>query len=71
LLVLELKEFYTRYANDVIATTAFGLKVDSLKQPTNEFFMMGQEATSFGSLKWFFFLSVPKLMKVRTVSNII
>jgi cytochrome P450 family 9 len=71
LLVLELKEFYTRYTNDVIATAAFGLRVDSLKQPTNEFFMMGQEATSFGSLKWILFLSVPKVMKVRTVQNIL
>lgn len=67
LLVLELKEFYTRYTNDVIATTAFGLKVDSLKQPTNEFYMMGQDATSFGALKWLFFLSIPKVMKVSTL----
>jgi hypothetical protein len=69
LLVLELKEFYTRYTNDVIATTAFGLRVDSLKQPTNEFYMMGQEATGFGAFKFFLFLSIPKVMKVRTVCS--
>jgi cytochrome P450 family 9 len=46
-----MKNFYTRYTNDVIATTAFGLGVDSLRQPTNEFYMMGQEATSFGAVK--------------------
>jgi cytochrome P450 family 9 len=67
LLILELKEFYTRFTNDVIATTAFGLKVDSLKQPTNEFYMMGQGATNFGAMRLFMFLAIPKVVKVRTV----
>jgi hypothetical protein len=55
----------------VIATTAFGLKVDSLQQPTNKFYMMGQEATNFGLMKWFFVLALPKIMKVSqdTVSD--
>jgi cytochrome P450 family 9 len=48
----------------VIATTAFGLKVDSLQQPTNEFYMMGQEATNFGVMKWFLVLALPKIAKV-------
>ncbi|KAJ4428808.1 hypothetical protein ANN_25801, partial [Periplaneta americana] len=63
ILVLELKDFYTRYATDVIATTAFGIGVDSLKQPKNEFFMMGQSATNFGPLKMFLFLSIPRLLQ--------
>jgi hypothetical protein len=67
LLILDIKELFTRYTNDVIATTAFGLRVDSLKQPSNEFYTMGQEATSFGVIKWIIFLSIPKVMKVRTV----
>ncbi|KAJ4428844.1 hypothetical protein ANN_25837 [Periplaneta americana] len=62
-LILELKDFYTRYANDVIATTAFGIGVDSLKQPTNEFYMLGQDITYLGGLrvfKWIFFVMMPK-----------
>ncbi|PSN52374.1 hypothetical protein C0J52_06738 [Blattella germanica] len=62
-LVLELKEFFTRYANDVIATTAFGVSVDSLKQPKNKFFMMGQEATNMGSWRFFAFFTIPKIME--------
>ena len=68
-LVLELKEFYTRYTNDVIATAAFGIRVDSLKQPTNEFYMMGQDLTYIGgvrALKWFAYMFMPKLMQVST-----
>ncbi|XP_023717565.1 cytochrome P450 9e2 isoform X1 [Cryptotermes secundus] len=70
LLVLEVKELYARYTNDVIATTAFGLKVDSLKHPTNEFYMMGQDATSFGAIKWLIFLSIPKVMKFLGINLI-
>jgi hypothetical protein len=66
-LILELKDFYTRYANDVIATVAFGIAVDSLKQPGNEFYKMGQELTYMGgfrAFKWLIYVSMPKLMQV-------
>jgi hypothetical protein len=66
-LVLELKEFYTRYTNDVIATAAFGIGVDSFKQPTNEFYMSGQDLTYLGGLrafKWLAYATMPKLMEV-------
>jgi cytochrome P450 family 9 len=69
-LILELKDFYTRYTNDVIATVAFGIGVDSLKQPTNEFYTMGQDLTHmnrFRALKWLGYISFPKLMQVSTV----
>jgi hypothetical protein len=67
-LVLELKEFYTRYTSDVIATAAFGIGVDSFKQPTNEFYMSGQDLTDLGGLRAFkmlAFVTMPKLMQVR------
>jgi hypothetical protein len=71
LLILELKDIYTRCTTDVIATTAFGLKVDSLQQPTNQFYMMGQEAANFGIMKWLVVLALPKIMEVSqdTVSE--
>lgn len=33
----EMKEFFGRYTMDVIATCAFGVKCDSLKDPNDEF----------------------------------
>jgi cytochrome P450 family 9 len=68
MLVLELKDLYTRYTNDVIATAAFGIGTDSFKNPTNEFYMMGQKAFKIGYLrmmKFFGYLISPKLMQVR------
>ncbi|XP_034830395.1 cytochrome P450 9e2-like isoform X2 [Maniola hyperantus] len=41
------KDLTARYANDVIASCAFGLKVDSHTDRNNQFFQMGTNATSF------------------------
>ena len=71
ILVLELKEFFTRYTNDVIATTAFGIGVDSLRQPKNEFFIKGQEATNFGPWRFIGLLAFPKLMLVGNIDNFV
>ncbi|KAJ8926643.1 hypothetical protein NQ314_020977 [Rhamnusium bicolor] len=68
---VEFKDIFTRYTNDVIATTAFGIKVDSLGQPNNEFYLMGKEATNFGfwkTLKFLGFALLPKLYELLKVS---
>ena len=54
--VLELKDAFTKYTNDVIATCAFGINVNSMKNPKNTFYVYGRAATSFGraqSLRFF------------------
>ncbi|XP_011705744.1 PREDICTED: cytochrome P450 9e2-like [Wasmannia auropunctata] len=45
--VMEMKEIFSRYANDVIASCAFGINVDSMRNPTNEFYTFGKKATNF------------------------
>ncbi|KAL1509574.1 hypothetical protein ABEB36_004286 [Hypothenemus hampei] len=47
---LEIKDTFSRFTNDVIATSAFGLKVDSLEEPNNTFYTMGKDVTNFSSL---------------------
>ncbi|XP_017124755.1 cytochrome P450 9c1 [Drosophila elegans] len=67
---LELKDFFTRYTNDVIATAAFGIQVNSFKDPNNEFFSFGQRISEFrfwGALKVMFYILMPKLMKALRV----
>ncbi|KAJ8953899.1 hypothetical protein NQ318_019139 [Aromia moschata] len=62
---VEMKNVCTRFSNDVIATTAFGIKVDSIREPNNEFYLMGKEATNFAgfftNLKILVYFFVPKL----------
>lgn len=41
------RDLTRRYANDVIATCAFGLKVDSYTEGDTEFFEMGKKASEF------------------------
>ncbi|XP_043283211.1 cytochrome P450 9e2-like [Venturia canescens] len=47
---LDLKDVYTRYTNDVIATAAFGVSVNSLENRDNEFYLNGKDASSFDGL---------------------
>ncbi|KAJ8973165.1 hypothetical protein NQ317_007506 [Molorchus minor] len=49
ILTVEMKDAYTRCTNDIIASAAFGIKVDSLKEPNNEFYVMGKKSTSINS----------------------
>lgn len=62
-----MKDWCTKYASDVIASCAFGINVDSLKDPDNDFFVYGNESTDLNgilSLKFFLGRSFPKLMKM-------
>jgi cytochrome P450 family 9 len=63
-----MKDLFTRYTNDVIATSAFGIGCDSLNDPKNEFYEMGKDLTNFKGVKaliFFGYMMSPKLMKVR------
>ncbi|XP_066590886.1 cytochrome P450 9e2-like [Prorops nasuta] len=70
-----MKDAFARYANDVIASCAFGLTVDSMRYPNNEFFVLGGEATNLdGILSTKFFLGknfpwLTKLLGLRMVSK--
>ncbi|KAK5641870.1 hypothetical protein RI129_010417 [Pyrocoelia pectoralis] len=46
-ITVEMKDIFTRFTNDTIASTAFGFKCDSFKEQANEFYMMGKKATNF------------------------
>ncbi|XP_055314969.1 LOW QUALITY PROTEIN: probable cytochrome P450 9f2 [Sitodiplosis mosellana] len=48
---IEMKDFFTRYTNDVIATCAFGLKINSFEDPTNEFYENGKILMDFTSIQ--------------------
>lgn len=50
LLEIDMKDTFARYSNDVIATTAFGIKVDSLNEPQNIFYQLGKTVTDFTGL---------------------
>ena len=65
---LELKDAFTKYTNDVIATCAFGIDVNSMKNPKNTFYVYGRDATNFGgraqSLRFFAARKFPWLCRL-------
>lgn len=48
---IDMKDFFSRYANDVIATSAFGIEVNSFADEDNEFFLNGKKSLEAGGLK--------------------
>ncbi|XP_067212814.1 cytochrome P450 9e2-like [Linepithema humile] len=48
-LAIETKQAFRRYTTDVIATAAFGINVNSMKEQNNEFYTRGVEVTTFSS----------------------
>ncbi|XP_017882209.1 cytochrome P450 9e2-like [Ceratina calcarata] len=64
---VELKDAFTRYTNDVIATCAFGIEVDSMKDRKNTFYVYGREATDLSGwmiMKFLLSSYLPRLAKL-------
>lgn len=63
---VEMRDLFSRYSNDAIADSFFGVRVDSLADRDNEFYVRGRAATSFDgwlSLKFLLRGVAPKLTK--------
>ncbi|XP_059610757.1 probable cytochrome P450 9f2 [Phlebotomus argentipes] len=63
----DMKDFFSRMTNDIIATCAFGFQVNSLENQKNEFFMKGKEMMDFTNIfrliKFMVFMAFPKVFE--------
>ena len=69
--VFDFRDLSSRYACDTIASTAFGLKISSLKEKDNYFYVKGMEVANFGraqTMKFFGFQSAPKIMNLLKIN---
>ncbi|XP_044728892.1 cytochrome P450 9e2-like [Chrysoperla carnea] len=69
---VELKEIFTRLTNDVIATTAFGIKIDSLRDRNNDFYRMGGMVSNFSTWRWLlsnFLPHVARFFRIGLIPN--
>ncbi|XP_018782671.1 PREDICTED: probable cytochrome P450 9h1 isoform X1 [Bactrocera latifrons] len=67
---IEMKDFFTRFTNDAIASTAFGIRINSFNDRNNEFYRTGKavtEFTGFVLFKAILFGLIPKVMKVLRI----
>lgn len=71
---VECKDIFLRFCSDNIATFAFGIKTDSLKEPNNEFFLMGKETTDLSPiwrhLRFKFMLLAPEAAAVSHSADV-
>lgn len=68
---LDMKDFFTRFTNDAIASSAFGMKADSLKDRENTFFKMGKSITNPSILlilKFFILFNFKQIFKFLKLS---
>lgn len=62
----EMKSLFSKFSTDVIATCAFGIKVDSFKDPNNDFILTGRRILDFSSLSFFI-----KFMALRLIPGVL
>lgn len=68
--IYELKDLYSRLTTNIIATCAFGLHVDTIKDRDNEFYLTGRKITNMGGIqavKFRLFEVIPKIMNFLSV----
>nr|XP_012223679.1 PREDICTED: cytochrome P450 9e2-like [Linepithema humile] len=67
---MDIKDAFTKYTNDVIATCAFGIKVDSMKDPANKFYIYGKDATDFSGMRSIKFLLLTNFPRLGRILNL-
>ncbi|XP_029170418.1 cytochrome P450 9e2-like [Nylanderia fulva] len=71
--IMEMKDIFSRYTTDVIATCAFGINVDSMRNPDNDFFKLGGKATTFDTvalIKILLYQHLPRLMNLLNLKMV-
>ncbi|CAG9860683.1 unnamed protein product [Phyllotreta striolata] len=76
LIEVDLKYTFKRFTCNVIATTVFGVRVDTLRKPDSRFYQMGLEATNTSGFRSFIYLlhylfpeSVLKFLRIKVYSE--
>lgn len=70
----EMKDIFSKYSNDVIASCAFGYKVNSVEDTQNDFYVTGKRFMNItgvlGALRLFLLRTVPAVMKLLDIQFI-
>lgn len=67
---IEMRDLFMRLISDVITTTVFGVRVNSIRDPTNDFYAMAQDIIQFpAKFNFYIFLfnTMPWLMNVLKI----
>ncbi|XP_071648319.1 probable cytochrome P450 6d4 isoform X2 [Temnothorax longispinosus] len=67
---VEMKDIFARYSTDVIMSTAFGIKSNSIEEPNNEYRMKGKKVVEANSFWIALFLFTPKIMDFFSIPTV-
>lgn len=67
---VDVKDFFAKYTNDVIAICVYGIKIDSMKDPTNKFYIYGKDISETNIAKLVFFRTFPRLWQILNLKLI-
>lgn len=68
--VFDMRDSFRRYATDVIATCAYGVSVNSMKDKSNEFYLRGVESAGFGKNLVFKAITMRLFPRLASLFNI-
>ena len=67
---INMKDIFDRYTNDVIALCIYGMKIDSIRDPTNKFYICDKDITYMSAkrnIKYIFIRTFPKLGRIFNI----
>jgi len=67
---VNMKDIFRRYINDVIALYIYGMKIDSIRDSTNKFYVCGKDITYVSAIliiKYIFIRTFPKLGRILNI----
>ncbi|KAG5345903.1 CP9E2 protein, partial [Acromyrmex heyeri] len=67
---VNMKDIFGRYTNDVIALCIYGMKIDSIRDPKNKFYVCGKDITHVSIIliiKYIFIRAFPKLGRILNI----
>nr|AKZ17701.1 cytochrome P450 monooxygenase CYP9Z63 [Tenebrio molitor] len=69
---VEMRDVITKFTNDVIANAVFGYECNSLKDPNNEFYLMGKIGTNLANFRTLFVvigsIVIPQFIKLFKIT---
>ncbi|KAG5326430.1 CP9E2 protein, partial [Pseudoatta argentina] len=67
---INMKDIFDRYTNDVIVLSIYGMKIDSIRDPTNKFYICGKNITymlAIRNINYIFIRTFPKLGRILNI----
>lgn len=67
---VNMTDVFDRYTNDVIVSCFYGIKIDSIRDPTNKFYTCGKDITHMSAIRTIMYIIIRSFPKLGRMLNI-